>query len=129
MAAFAYVALDDSSIASHKGHPCDLGQGCFPSGAAIERLKEKLLLTNHECWYLRTFFLKVKKEAHVSGLIPKRTSGHLQGLPRLIAMLFYSNFTFEQMALNMHSRLVITFLSESKRLLISWLQSPSAVIL
>ena len=31
--------------------------------------------------------------------------------------------------LNMLSRLVITFLSKSKRLLISWLQSPSAVIL
>ena len=31
--------------------------------------------------------------------------------------------------LNMLSRFVITFLSRSKRLLISWLQSPSAVIL
>src|SRR5574340_112469 len=31
--------------------------------------------------------------------------------------------------LNMLSRLLITFLSRSKRLLISWLQSPSAVIL
>ena len=31
--------------------------------------------------------------------------------------------------LNMLSRLVITFLLRSKRLLISWLQSPSAVIL
>ena len=31
--------------------------------------------------------------------------------------------------LNMLSRLVIIFLSKSKRLLISWLQSPSAVIL
>ena len=31
--------------------------------------------------------------------------------------------------LNMLSRLVITFLSRSKRLFISWLQSPSAVIL
>ena len=31
--------------------------------------------------------------------------------------------------LNMLSRLVITFLSKSKHLLISWLQSPSAVIL
>ena len=31
--------------------------------------------------------------------------------------------------LNMLSRLVITFLSKSKRLLISWVQSPSAVIL
>ena len=29
---------------------------------------------------------------------------------------------------NMPSRLVITFLPRSKRLLISWLQSPSAVI-
>uniref|UniRef100_A0AC11ES24 Uncharacterized protein n=2 Tax=Ovis aries TaxID=9940 RepID=A0AC11ES24_SHEEP len=32
-------------------------------------------------------------------------------------------------AFNMLSRLVITFLPRSKRLLISWLQSPSAVIL
>ena len=32
-------------------------------------------------------------------------------------------------ALNMVSRLVITFLPRSKRLLISWLQSPSVVIL
>ena len=31
--------------------------------------------------------------------------------------------------LNMLSRLLITFLPRSKRLLISWLQSPSAVIL
>ena len=31
--------------------------------------------------------------------------------------------------LNMLSRLVIAFLPKSKRLLISWLQSPSAVIL
>ena len=31
--------------------------------------------------------------------------------------------------LNMLSRLVITFLLRSKRLLISWTQSPSAVIL
>ena len=30
---------------------------------------------------------------------------------------------------NMLSRLVMTFLPKSKRLLISWLQSPSAVIL
>ena len=33
------------------------------------------------------------------------------------------------MLLNMLSRLVIAFLPRSKRLLISWLQSPSAVIL
>ena len=33
------------------------------------------------------------------------------------------------MVFNMLSRLVITFLPRGKRLLISWLQSPSAVIL
>ena len=35
----------------------------------------------------------------------------------------------KSLLLNMLSRLVITFLPRSKRLLISWLQSPSAVIL
>ena len=41
------------------------------------------------------------------------------------------NFVDKVMSLlfNMLSRLVISFLPRSKRLLISWLQSPSAVIL
>ena len=41
------------------------------------------------------------------------------------------NFVGKEMSLlfNMLSRLVITFLPRSKCLLISWLQSPSAVIL
>ena len=38
-------------------------------------------------------------------------------------------FVVISLLLNMLSRLVITFLPRSKRLLISWLQSPSAVIL
>jgi len=38
-------------------------------------------------------------------------------------------YTSVSLLLNMLSRLVITFLPRSKRLLISWLQSPSAVIL
>ena len=38
-------------------------------------------------------------------------------------------FVGKVMSLNMLSRLVITFLSRSKHLFISWLQSPSAVIL
>ena len=38
-------------------------------------------------------------------------------------------FVDKVMLFNMLSRLVITFLPRSKRLLISWLQSPSAVIL
>ena len=43
----------------------------------------------------------------------------------------YMTFVGKVMSLllNMLSRLVITFLPRSKRLLISWLQSPSAVIL
>ena len=46
--------------------------------------------------------------------------------------LFLTRWTFLGKVislLNMLSRLVITFLPRSKRLLISWLQSPSAVIL
>ena len=41
------------------------------------------------------------------------------------------NFVGKVMSLlfNMLSRLVIVFIARSKRLLISWLQSPSAVIL
>ena len=46
-------------------------------------------------------------------VVMRRTSLH-----KVMSMLF-----------NMLSRLVITFLPRSKHLLISWLQSPSAVIL
>ena len=45
----------------------------------------------------------------------------------LIRWTFVDNVM--SLLLNMLSRLVITFLPRSKRLLISWLQSPSAVIL
>ena len=43
----------------------------------------------------------------------------------------YTDFASKVMSLlfNMQSRFVITFLSKSKHLLISWLQSPSVVIL
>ena len=40
-----------------------------------------------------------------------------------------TRWTFVDKSFNMLSRLVITFLPRSKHLLISWLQSPSAVIL
>ena len=55
---------------------------------------------------------------------PYMTTGKTIGLTR-------RNFVGKVMSLllNMLSRLVITFLLRSKRLLISWLQSPSAVIL
>ena len=42
---------------------------------------------------------------------------------------FRQTFVGKVMSFNMFSRLVIIFLPRSKRLLISWLQSPSAVIL
>ena len=49
---------------------------------------------------------------------------------KTIALTIWT-FVSEVMSLlfNMLSRLVIAFLPKSKRLLISWLQSPSAVIL
>ena len=55
---------------------------------------------------------------------PYMTTGKTIALTR-------QNFVFKVMSLlfNMLSRLVITFLPRSKHLLISWLQSPSAVIL
>ena len=57
-------------------------------------------------------------------LTPFMTAGKTIALTR-------QTFAGEGMSLlvNMLSRLVIAFLPRSKRLLISWLQSPSAVIL
>ena len=54
---------------------------------------------------------------------PYMTTGKTIALTRLFVGKVMS------LLLNMLSRLVITFLLRSKRLLISWLQSPSAVIL
>ena len=47
---------------------------------------------------------------------------------KVISLLFIYLF-FMSLLFNMLSRLVIAFLPRRKRLLISWLQSPSAVIL
>ena len=55
---------------------------------------------------------------------PYMTTGKTTALTR---WTFVGNVM--SLLLNMLSRLVITFLPRSKRLLISWLQSPSAVIL
>ena len=52
------------------------------------------------------------------------TSGKTISLTRLTFVGKLMSLLF-----NMLSRLVITFLPRSKRILISWLQSPSAVIL
>src|SRR5574340_530908 len=55
---------------------------------------------------------------------PYRTTGKTIALTR---QTFVGKVT--SLLFNMLSRLVVTFLPRSKRLLISWLQSPSAVIL
>ena len=55
---------------------------------------------------------------------PYMTSGKTIALTRQIFVGKVMSLLF-----SMLSRLVITFLPRSKRLLISWLQSPSAVIL
>ena len=50
----------------------------------------------------------------------------------MYSMSTYSSailFSLMSLLFNMLSRLVIAFLTRSKRLVISWLQSPSAVIL
>ena len=54
---------------------------------------------------------------------PYKTTGKSVALTRWTLVS-----TVMSLLLNMLSRLVITFLPRSKRLLISWLQSPSAVI-
>ena len=64
---------------------------------------------------------------------PYMTTGKTIALTRwtfvgkVMSLLFF--FFLMSLLFNMLSRLVITFLPRSKRLLISWLQSPSAVIL
>ena len=55
---------------------------------------------------------------------PYMTTGKIKALTRQTFVGKVKSLLF-----NMLSRLVITFLPRSKRLLISWLQSPSAVIL
>ena len=55
---------------------------------------------------------------------PYMTTGKTIALTRLTFVGKVMSLLF-----NMLSRLVIAFLSKSKHLLISWLQSPSAVIL
>ena len=63
-------------------------------------------------------------------LLGRKVMSNLNSILKIIA-LTRQTFAGKIVSLlfNMLSRLVITFLPRSKRLLISWLQSPSAVIL
>ena len=75
---------------------------------------------------LKTLYAEQKKRHRfiVQLLHPYMTTGKTTALTR-------GTFVDKVMSLlfNMLSRLVITFLPKIKRLLVSWLQSPSAVIL
>ena len=85
-------------------------QGTLKSVLQHERSKASILQSS-------TFF--IVQLSH-----PFMTTGKIIALTRWI-------FVGKVMSLlhNMLSRFIITFLPRSKRLLISWLQSPSAVIL
>ena len=74
--------------------------------------------------------MKVKSESEVAQSYPTLSDPMDCSLPGP-SIRGRRTFVGKVMSLlfNMLSRLVITFLPRSKRLLISWLQSPSAVIL
>ena len=79
----------------------------------------KSLLQHHSSSILQRSAFFIVQLSH-----PYMTTGKTIALTR---QTFVGKVMF--VLLNMLSRLVITFLPRSKRLLISWLQSPSAVIL
>ena len=68
----------------------------------------------------------VQKHQFFGTQISSQSNSHIHTWP-LEKRTFVGKIT--SLFLNMLSRLVVTFLPRSKRLLISWLQSPSAVIL
>ena len=78
----------------------------------------------HQC-------MKVKSESEVAQSCPTFSDPMDCSLPgSSIHGIFQARvLEWGAIAFSMLSRLVITFLPRSKRLLISWLQSPSAVIL
>ena len=78
----------------------------------------------HQC-------MKVKSESEVAQLCPTLGNSMDCSLPgsSIHGILQAKVLEWSAIAFSMLSRLVITFLSRRKRLIISWLQSPSAVIL
>ena len=76
--------------------------------------------------------MKVKSESEVTQLCPSLSDLVDCSLPGYSAHGIFQARVLEWVAIafsNILSRLAITFLPRGKRLLISWLQSPSAVIL
>ena len=78
----------------------------------------------------RVFNTTVQKHQFFSAQLSSQSNSHIHTWP-LEKALIRQTFVGKVMSLlfNMLSRLVITFLPRSKCLLISWLQSPSSVIL
>ena len=85
---------------------------------AVQGILKSLLQHSSKASILRCSALFIVQLSH-----PDRTTGKTIALTR---RTFVDKVM--SMLLNMLSRLVITFLPRSKRILISWLQSPSAVI-
>ena len=109
------------SISSSKEHPglISFSMDWLDTLAVQGTLKSLLQHHSSKASYLWHSAFFIVQLSH-----PYMTTGKTIGLTR-------RTFVGKVMSLlfNMLSRLVITFLPRSKRLLISWLQSPSAVIL
>ena len=118
---------DDQSIgvsASASVLPMNI-QDWFPLGLTglssllskgLSRVFSNTIIQKHQFFGFSAFFM-----VHLSH--PNMTPGKTTALTRWAFVGKVMSLFF-----NMLSRLVITFLPRSKRLLISWLQSPSAVI-
>ena len=110
--------LQNQSFSEHPGL-ISFRKNCLDLFAIQGTLKS--LLQHHSSnvsilWWSAFFTVQLSHPYMTTGkhtALTKRTFVH-----KVMSLLF-----------NMLSRLVITFLPKSKRLLISWLQSPSAVIL
>ena len=83
----------------------------------LSRVFSNITVQKHQIFSAQAFF--TVQLSH-----PYMTTGKIIALTRRTFVDKVTSLLF-----NMLSRLVITFLSRSKHLLISWLQSPSAVIL
>ena len=100
-------------------------QGWFPLGlAGLISLPSKEFLSLLQYHSSKASLLRCSVFFMVQLSHPYMTTGETIALTRRTYVNKVMSLLF-----NMLSRLVITFLPKSKRLLISWLQSPSAVIL
>ena len=114
-----------TGVSALASFPPKKSQGCSPSEwtgwISLQSKGLSSLLQHHSS---KPSILRCSAFFRVQLSHPYRTTGKTVGLtrPTLIGKVM-------SLLLNILSRLVITFLPRSKRLLILWLQSPSAVIL